>query len=191
MACRDLFWYFSPCIYLIWFYWEKNNGFSGLDQSLQSDFLVRRTEKTNESVHPSRNTTKLFEPKDYPLEHVFNLTKTIAFDIRTGWSQPTWRCICQWPAIARLHATPNCWVGTLRRPTIGDLSAATRVPRLCEQNSRQILRDRFGQTRSHRRQQTESCDSACGVEDSGIQGGKSVYFRVGNQEQLVERRCLW
>lgn len=71
--------------------------------------------------------------------------------LRTGWSQPTWRCICQWPTIARLHATPNCWVGTLRRPTIGDLSATARVPRLRQQNSRQILWDRFGETRSYRR----------------------------------------
>lgn len=70
--------------------------------------------------------------------------------IRTGRSQPARRCFRQRSTTTRLYATPNRRVGTLRSPTFGNLSATARVSRLRKQNSRQILRNGFGKTRSHR-----------------------------------------
>jgi len=76
---------------------------------------------------------------------------THTFISRSDWNQPVRWHIRQWPATSGPRETPHCRDGADGRTTLLHFSSASRLARLRQQDTVEILRDRHDKARDNRR----------------------------------------
>ena len=123
----------------------------------------------------------------HPVTHSFvtfvrSRTYVFFFPSRTRWSKSTRRCLRQRSPSTGLHASKDRRASACRRTTFGNISAAPRIARLRQQDTRPLLRDGVGPPWRHRWEQTQSRHPERSRENSRVQGQKSLYFRLGDSE---------